>query len=133
MKNLTSNTPLERAGSTDVCAWHSGQIRDMQTKSQTLTYAKEIAMNTVSSRNSNRHSAGFIFIVVLASAIGLFMVTAISAIALTPTLSSQAMATVTTAAPSSAYQANRLSGPVVDSTASVTPQSVAPQDGAFNL
>ena len=116
------------AGSTDVCAWHSGQIRDMQTKSQSLTYAKETAMNTVSSRNLNRHSAGFIFVAALAAAIGLFIVTAISAIALTPTLSSQAMATVTTSAPSSAYQANRLNGPVVDSTARVTPES-----GAFNL
>lgn len=85
-------------------------------------------MNTVSSRNLNRHSAGFIFIAVLASALGLFMVTAISAIVLTPTLSSQAMATATTSAPSSAYQANRLNGPVVDSPASVTPES-----GAFNL
>ena len=75
----------------------------METKGETLIYAKEIAMNKVSSRKQNRRPTGLVFIVLLASAIGLFIIAAISSIVFTPTLSSKAMAAVADTAPSSVY------------------------------
>lgn len=84
----------------------------METKSEALIYAKEIAMNKVSRGKQDRDSAGRAFIVLLASAIALLIVAGTLAIVLTPTLSSKAMAAVTDTAPSSVYGPSHLNGPL---------------------
>lgn len=84
----------------------------METKSETLIYEKEIAMNKVPSRKQDRDSAGRIFIALLASAIGLLIVAGTLAIVLTPTLSSKAMAAVTDTAPSSVYGVSSFMAPL---------------------
>lgn len=86
----------------------AGRLRVMETKSQTLIYAEESAMNQVPSRQQNRHSTRFIAVLAISAAALLAGTAGYASVK-----ADVAKTAVAGSATSSVYKVNGLEGPLM--------------------